>query len=50
MQYIETVEAMHLIKDDIKNVFKNTYQGKFKNKYNYQMLLIGKSVPFIFGR
>lgn len=41
MQYIETVEAMHLIKDDIKNVFKNTYQGKFKNKYNYQMLLIG---------
>lgn len=41
MQYIETIEAMHLIKDDIKNVFKNTYQGKFKNKYNYQMLLIG---------
>ena len=41
MQYIETVEAMNLIKDDIRNEFKNTYQGSFKNKYKYQMLFIG---------
>lgn len=41
MQYIETVEAMDLIRDDIRTVFKTTYQGKFKNKYKYQMLFIG---------
>ena len=35
MQYIETVEA------DIRIVFKTTYQGKFRNKYKYQMLFIG---------
>ena len=41
MQYIETVEAMDLIRDDIKNVFENTYQGTFKNKYVNQLLFIG---------
>ncbi|MDO4301924.1 MAG: phage tail sheath C-terminal domain-containing protein [Clostridia bacterium] len=41
MQYIETVEAMDLIRDDIRTVFKNTYQGRFKNKYKYQLLFIG---------
>ncbi len=41
MQYIETIEAMDLMKDDIKNVFENTYQGKFKNKYINQLLFIG---------
>ncbi|MEI3162934.1 MAG: phage tail sheath C-terminal domain-containing protein [Lachnospirales bacterium] len=41
MQYIETIEAMDLIRDDIKSVFKETYQGKFKNKYKYQMLFVG---------
>ncbi len=41
MQYIETVEAIDLIRDDIRTVFKTTYQGKFKNKYEYQMLFIG---------
>jgi len=41
MQYIETVEAMNLIADDIRNEFKNTYQGSFKNKYMNQMLFIG---------
>lgn len=41
MQYIETVEAMDLIRDDIRTVFKTTYQGKFKNKYKYQLLFIG---------
>lgn len=41
MQYIETVEAMDLIRDDIRDVFVNTYQGSFKNKYMNQMLFIG---------
>lgn len=41
MQYIETVEAMNLIMDDIRDEFKNNYQGSFKNKYKYQMLFIG---------
>lgn len=41
MQYIETVETMDLIRDDIRTVFKTTYQGKFRNKYKYQMLFIG---------
>ncbi|MBR1737471.1 MAG: phage tail protein [Firmicutes bacterium] len=41
MQYIETVEAMNLIADDIREEFKNTYQGSFKNKYMNQMLFIG---------
>ncbi len=41
MQYIETVEAMNLIMDDIRDEFKNRYQGSFKNKYMNQMLFIG---------
>ena len=41
MQYIETVEAMDLIRDDIKTVFKTTYQGTYKNKYKNQLLFIG---------
>lgn len=32
---------MDLIRDDIRTVFKTTYQGKFRNKYKYQMLFIG---------
>lgn len=49
MQYIETVEAMNLIRDDIRDVFVNTYQGSFKNKYMNQMLFIG-SVNEYFDR
>ena len=49
MQYIETVEAMDLIRDDIRDVFVNTYQGSFKNKYMNQMLFIG-SVNEYFDR
>lgn len=40
MQYIDIVEVMDLITDDIKNVFKDTYQGKYKNNYDNQMLFI----------
>lgn len=41
MQYIETVEVMDLIEDDIRTVFKTDYQGHYKNKYKYQLLFIG---------
>lgn len=40
MQYVETVEAMDLIRDDIRDVFKNTYLGKYRNKYEYQLLFL----------
>lgn len=40
MQYIEIVEAMDIIADDIKDVFADTYKGKYKNNLDNQMLLI----------
>lgn len=40
MRYIETVEAMNLISDDIREVFKSTYVGKMKNSYINQMMFI----------
>lgn len=41
MQFIETVEAMDMMQDDITDVFKNEYLGKKKNKLNNQMLFLG---------
>lgn len=41
MAYIETVEIMDMIQDDIKEVFKETYLGNYKNKLDNQILLIG---------
>ena len=32
MKYIETVEAMDLIADDIRDEFKNNYVGKYKKQ------------------
>lgn len=40
MKYIDTVEAMDLIQDDISNVFKEEYLGSYKNSYDNQVLLI----------
>lgn len=40
MKYIDVVEAMDLIADDISDVFKNEYVGKYKNNYNNQLLFI----------
>lgn len=39
MKYIETVEVMDLIEDDIRSTFKSDYLGN-KNKLDNQMLLI----------
>lgn len=41
MQYIETVEAMDMIADDIREAWKEQYEGRYKNSYDNQMLLVG---------
>ena len=40
MRYIDIVEAMDLIRDDITNIFKEEYVGKVKNKLDNQILFI----------
>lgn len=40
MKFIDIVEVMDLINDDISNVFKNEYLGKYKNNYDNQVLFI----------
>lgn len=40
MQFIETVECMNMIQDDIRDVFKETYLGPYKNKLDNQILFI----------
>lgn len=40
MRYIDTVEAMDLITDDIRNTFKSDYIGKYKNNLDNQILFI----------
>lgn len=40
MKFIDTVEVMDLINDDISTVFKNEYLGKYKNNYDNQILFI----------
>lgn len=40
MKFIDIVEVMDLINDDISTVFKNEYLGKYKNNYDNQILLI----------
>ncbi len=40
MKYIDTVEAMDIIMDDISTVFKREYLGNYKNNYDNQVLLI----------
>lgn len=40
MKFIDTVEVMDLLNDDISTVFKNEYLGKYKNNYDNQILFI----------
>jgi len=40
MKFIDTVEVMDLINDDISSVFKNEYLGNYKNNYDNQILFI----------
>lgn len=40
MRYIDIIEAMHMIKDDIKEVYKTKYTGAKKNKLDNQMIFI----------
>ena len=40
MQFIETVEAMDMMRDDIISTFRKTYLGKYRNTRDNQMLFI----------
>lgn len=40
MKFVDIVEVMDLISDDISTVFKDEYQGKYKNNYDNQVLFI----------
>ncbi len=40
MQFIETVEAMDMMRDDITSTFRSTYLGNYRNTRDNQMLFI----------
>lgn len=40
MEYIETVEAMDLISDDIRSTFREVYLGNYRNNLDNQMLFL----------
>lgn len=40
MQFIETVEAMDMMRDDITSVFRETYLGNYRNSRDNQMMLV----------
>lgn len=40
MRYIDIIEAMHMMKDDIREVYKTKYVGACKNKLDNQMIFI----------
>ena len=40
MKYIETVEAMDMLRDDINTTFRDEYLGKYRNSKANQMLFI----------
>lgn len=41
MQFIETVEAMDMMRDDITSTFRSTYLGNYRNSRDNQMAFIG---------
>lgn len=47
MRYIDIVEAMHMISDDIREVYKTNYVGQCKNKLDNQMILISAINTYI---
>ena len=40
MKYIETVEAMDLMRDDIARTFRDEYMGQYRNSRANQMLFV----------
>lgn len=40
MKFIDIVETMDLISDDIRSTFQDTYQGQYKNTLDNQMLFV----------
>ena len=47
MKFIETVEAMDLIADDIRRTFREEYLGNYRNKLDNQMLFIGAANGYL---
>lgn len=47
MKYIDVIEAMDLIADDIGETFKNEYLGNYRNNYNNQVLLISSIQAYL---
>ena len=41
MQFVETVEAMDMMRDDITSTFRSTYLGNYRNSRDNQMAFIG---------
>lgn len=49
MKYIDIVETMDLINDDIASTFKDTYLGKYKNNHDNQMLFVSAINSYLKG-
>ena len=49
MKYIETVEAMDMIRDDITAAFRQDYLGQYRNSLNNQMLLLSAINYYFYG-
>lgn len=50
MQFIETVEAMDMIRDDIRATFRGEYLGNYRNSRDNQMMLIASINMSYFAR
>ena len=48
-RFIKNVEGMDLIKDDIRDTFRNDYVGKVANTYNNKMLFISAVHTYFHG-
>lgn len=49
MKFIDIVETMDLISDDISSTFIETYLGKYKNNYDNQMLFVSAIKSYFTG-
>lgn len=48
-RFIKTVEGVDIIKDDIRDNFRNNYVGKVPNNYNNKMLFIAAILAYFNG-
>lgn len=48
-RFIKNVEGMDLIKDDVRDTFRNDYVGKVANTYNNKMLFVSAILAYFHG-